>query len=104
MYNTGTTIDRNARSTSFAVTAFSIGAVNSQNAVGGDSVSTVGIEYGLVGRFRFVYGGIAAERTTESQGLNPVSTRWILGVSLSGFRGASKTAARSAMDIDKPRR
>ena len=88
----------------FAATGFSIGAANSENAVGGDTASTVAIEYGLVGRFRLVYGGIALERTSDTKGLNPGLARYIVGISISGMRGGGGSSARSSTAIDRPRR
>jgi hypothetical protein len=86
----------------FAATGFTVGAKNSDNAVGGDTVSVTVLEYGLVGRWRFAYGGIAMEHAVDSEGLNPDMARWIVGMSFRGLRRSNSSSSSKA--IDRPRR
>jgi hypothetical protein len=62
----------------------------------GDTLSRVQIEYGLIGRYRFLYGGIAAHRTSDQKGIRPYMARYILGVSFSGIGGRIKREEREA--------
>lgn len=54
--------------------------------VTGDTLSRVQIEYGIIGRYQFLYGGIAAHRTSESKSSRPDMARWIIGVAFSPMR------------------
>ena len=51
--------------------------------ISGDTLSGVDIEYGLLARYKFVYGGIAAQRNTERSGNRPYLARWIVGFTFS---------------------
>jgi len=51
--------------------------------VTGDTLSRAQLEYGIIGRYRFLYGGVAAHRTSESKGQRPDMARWIIGVAFS---------------------
>jgi hypothetical protein len=67
-----------------------------------DSTSYVQIEYGLTARYRFLYGGIVAHRTTDQKGSRPYMARYILGVSFSGFGGGMRREAKlPAMAADR---
>ena len=63
------------------------GADSSTVHLTGDTLSRVQIEYGVMGRYRFLFGGIAAHRTGSQKGIHPYMARYILGVSFSGGRG-----------------
>jgi hypothetical protein len=49
------------------------------NVAGGDSLSHIDIEYGLIGRFGAVFAGFSASRFTDG-GDRPYIARWLLGV------------------------
>jgi hypothetical protein len=58
-----------------------------------DTLSRVQIEYGLIGRYGFLYGGIAAHRTGDQKGIRPYMARYIIGVSFSGIGGVKREEA-----------
>ncbi len=65
-----------------------------------DTVSGVDIEYGLVGRYRNFFAGVAANRSDDTEGLRPYQARWILGFSFGGGSRSSHAArpvARSSL-------
>jgi hypothetical protein len=66
------------------------GADSSNVQLTGDTLSRVQIEYGVIGRYRFLFGGIAAHRTSDQKGIRPYMARYILGVSFSGLGGRAK--------------
>jgi hypothetical protein len=49
----------------------------------GDTLSRAQLEYGLIARYRFLYGGVAAHRSSESKGSRPDMARWIIGIAFS---------------------
>lgn len=57
-----------------------------------DTVSGMEIEYGLVGRYRNFFAGVAANRSDDTEGLRPYQARWILGFSFSGGSRSSHAA------------
>ncbi len=60
----------------------------------GDTLSVVDIEYGLMARFKFLYGGITAQRKSDSPGRRPYQSRLMLGVTWGGS-GKSNSASSS---------
>jgi hypothetical protein len=65
-----------------------------------DTVSGVEIEYGLVGRYRNFFAGVAANRSDDTEGIRPYQARWILGFSFGGGSRSSHAvipAARSSL-------
>ena len=89
----------------FTVSAFDLDVTSSDSAnveLVADTLSRVQIEYGLIGRYRFLYGGIAAHRTGDQKGTRPYMARWIVGVSFStgrSTRAAPAPARRTAADM-----
>ena len=57
-----------------------------------DTASVVDIEYGLVGRYRNLFAGVAANRDGDTEGVHPYQARWILGFSFSGGSRSSHAA------------
>lgn len=55
----------------------------------GDTLSVVDIEYGLMARFKFLYGGLSLQRNSDSKGTRPYQSRLMLGVTFGGG-GTSK--------------
>ena len=86
----------------FSAIKFDIEAPNSEPEVTGDTLSLVDIEYGLVGRYRNFFAGVAANRDTDSDGIRPYYARWILGFSFSG--GSSSKAQRNPRSNERRRR
>lgn len=64
--------------------------------VSGDTLSEVGIEYGITAHYGSIYGGVVAHRTNEDKGIHPSMARWIVGFSFAGGRTSSNPAAASA--------
>ena len=64
---------------------------NAETEVTGDTLSHVDFEYGLMARFKILYGGIAAQRNTEVSGTRPYMARYVLGLT---FGSGSKAARR----------
>jgi hypothetical protein len=64
----------------FTATAFDLDdGIGGDAEITGDTLSRVDIEYGLMARYRFLYGGIAAQRNSERSGNHPYMARWIIG-------------------------
>ena len=59
----------------------------------GDTLSVVDLEYGLMARFKFLYGGITAQRKSDSPGKHPYQSRLLLGVT---FGGGGKSTSPSS--------
>jgi len=57
-----------------------------------DTVSGMEIEYGLVGKYRNFFAGVAANRNKDTEGIRPYQARWILGFSFSGGSRSSHAA------------
>jgi len=74
----------------FSAIHFDLEMPNSEPEVTGDTLSFVDIEYGLVGRYRNFFAGVAANRDTDSEGIHPYQARYIFGFSFSG--GSSSKA------------
>jgi hypothetical protein len=67
----------------FTLTAFDFAPRGSDSAnvqLTGDTLSRVQIEYGIIGRYKFFYGGIAAHRLGEQKGIRPYMARYIVGI------------------------
>ena len=58
----------------------------------GDTLSVVDLEYGLMARFKFLFGGITAQRKSDSPGRHPYQSRLLLGVT---FGGSGKSTSTS---------
>jgi hypothetical protein len=54
----------------------------------------VQIEYGIFAHYRFLFAGIAAERTSETEGSRADLGRIIIGLTSSGPRSSSKAQPR----------
>jgi hypothetical protein len=68
----------------FAVMVYRADGPDADPTLTPDTLSHVEIEYGLIGRYRFLIGGIAANRTSESEGNRPALARWIIGLTFAG--------------------
>jgi hypothetical protein len=80
----------------FALTAFALhygGGDSSETNYTGDTTSRGQFEYGLIARYKFLYGGIAAHRSSDTQGRRPDMARWIIGVTFSGRQSAPSAPA-----------
>ena len=77
----------------FNATAFSIDAPG-ETFTTADSVSHVQIEYGVFAHYRFLFAGIAAERTSKTEGSRADLGRIIIGLTSSGARSSGKAQAR----------
>jgi hypothetical protein len=67
----------------FTLTAFDFAPSGSDSTnvqLTGDTLSRVQIEYGVIGRYKFLYGGIAAHRLGEQKGVRPYMARYIVGI------------------------
>lgn len=87
----------------FSAIKFDIEAPDSEPEVTGDTLSFVDVEYGLIGRYRNFFAGVAANWDTDSDGFRPYQARWILGFSFSGGSSASRAPVpRSRNSVKKP--
>jgi hypothetical protein len=86
----------------FSAIHFDLEAPNSEPEVTGDTLSLVDIEYGLVGRYRNFFAGVAANRDTDQEGIRPYQARWIFGFSFSG--GSSSQAQANPRARERKRR
>lgn len=77
----------------FNATAISVDAPG-ETFTTADSASHVQIEYGISARYRFLFVGIAAERTSDTEGSRADLGRIIVGLTSSGARSASKAQPR----------
>jgi hypothetical protein len=70
----------------FALTVYDMdvsGNIPTTTQVTGDTLSRAQLEYGIIGRYQFLYGGVAAHRTSDNKGNRPDAARWIIGVAFS---------------------
>lgn len=81
----------------FAITYFNIKVPDGTSSVSGDTLSLLQMEYGLLGRYRMIYGGIAANRSSQTEGLRPNMARWILGFAFGGGGGGTTRSRGSPM-------
>lgn len=76
----------------FALKHFKLNAPGNQSE-SADTLSHVDIEYGLIGRYRFVYGGIAANRSSATEGVRPLAARYVVGLTF-GSAGQTRGAGK----------
>ena len=84
----------------FAATKFDIDSPSGEIETSADTASGVDIEYGVVGRYRNFFAGVAASRDQDTEGIRPYQARWIFGFAFSGGGNsprASTTRSRSAI-------
>lgn len=62
----------------FGIVAITIDAPDAETEVSGDTLSGVDFEYGLMGRWKVLFGGVAAQRNSDS-GSRPYFARYVLG-------------------------
>lgn len=77
----------------FNATAFSVDAPG-ETFTTADSASHVQIEYGIFARYRFLFAGIAGERTSDTEGARADLGRIVVGLTSSGARSSSKAQPR----------
>ena len=65
----------------FRAVDYTVDAPDSDVQESGDTTSTGDLEYGLLARYKFVYGGFAARHAMKSA--PPYVARWIIGVTFS---------------------
>ncbi len=87
----------------FSAIHFDLEIPNSEPEVTGDTVSVVDIGYGLVGRYKNFFAGVAANRDTDTEGIRPYQARWILGFSFSGGNKSSPAPASRRRSDEKRR-
>jgi hypothetical protein len=77
----------------FGITAYDL-AISTRDStstdISGDTLSRAQFEYGLIGRYKFLYGGVAALRSSDSNGGRPDMMRFIVGVTFGGGPVVSK--------------
>jgi len=79
----------------FAISVFDLKVTSSDEVdaqTTGDTTSHVQIEYGLIGRYHALYAGIAAHRTSDTDGIRPYMARFLVGFAFSGG-GRSKRSS-----------
>jgi hypothetical protein len=60
--------------------------------ISGDTLSRADIEYGLLAHYKFLYGGLAAQRNSDRSGNRPYMARWIVGFTFSSGGSTTKSS------------
>ena len=74
----------------FTVTKFDVNPPSGEVTTSGDTLSQVAIDYAVLARFRFIYGGVSGLRYADTKGGAPAMARYIIGFAFGGNRAAKK--------------
>jgi hypothetical protein len=88
----------------FAVSVFDLKVTSSDEVdaqTTGDTASRVQIEYGLIGRYHSLYAGIAAHRTSDTDGIRPYMARFLVGFAFSGGGRSKKSSMNRNVSVSR---